>query len=263
MAEPTTSYIYLSNGRILLIGENLENDEHRHHALQITINLTADTFIMRRDGREFSLHGAVISPNSPHQVVSSATWRAVILLDAQTQYARQINDRFNSESGIAALPVEDMAFCREVLRDFAGRACSIDAADRAITRVIERMAGPAVAPAPHDARVAKVLALIPQAQGSDLSVGFLARQVFISESRLSHLFKAEIGIPLQHYLLWYKVAQAGFNIGRGMSLTQAAGESGFADSAHFSRAFRAMFGITPSQILKRGRYVQVISDSTD
>lgn len=261
MAEPVTSYIYLSNGRILLVGENLENDEHRHHALQITINLTPDTFVMSQGGREFSLHGAIIHPDAAHQVVSSATWRAVILLDAQTQQARQIISRFPGENGIGLLPESDTTFCRKALQGFIGHARDIDAADGAISEVIERLAGPPSTPQLHNPRVAKVLKLIPHTQGKNLSVGHLAQQVFVSESRLSHLFKEEIGISLQRYLLWYKVAQAGFNIGRGMSLTEAAEEAGFADSAHFSRTFRAMFGITPSQVLKRSRYVQVISDT--
>jgi AraC-like DNA-binding protein len=46
-----------------------------------------------------------------------------------------------------------------------------------------------------------------------------------------------------------------------MSLTEAADAAGFADSAHFSRTFRAMFGLTPSQILKRSKSVQIISDA--
>ena len=34
----------------------------------------------------------------------------------------------------------------------------------------------------------------------------------------------------------------------GASLTEAAHEAGFADSAHFSRTFRRMFGLAPSSL---------------
>ena len=40
---------------------------------------------------------------------------------------------------------------------------------------------------------------------------------------------------------------------RGSSLTEAAHEAGFADSAHLSRTFRATFGIAPSFLFERGR----------
>ena len=40
---------------------------------------------------------------------------------------------------------------------------------------------------------------------------------------------------------------------RGSSLTEAAHAAGFADSAHLSRTFRSMFGITPSFLFRRGQ----------
>jgi AraC-like DNA-binding protein len=42
--------------------------------------------------------------------------------------------------------------------------------------------------------------------------------------------------------------QALERLGRGVSLTTAAHAAGFADSAHFSRTFRAMLGIAPSAL---------------
>lgn len=38
--------------------------------------------------------------------------------------------------------------------------------------------------------------------------------------------------------------------GEGASLTEAAHAAGFANSAHFSSAFRDMFGMMPSDLLK-------------
>lgn len=260
MTSPAIFYVYLSQGRVLLIGDGLEDDEHSHNALQITINLHEGRFVLRQGDRQSEVSSAVIRPNVPHHVVSSDSWRAVLLLDAQTQYAQQINRRFTAADGVDELAEDDLLFCREQLAAFVGQARSIDQAHSAIDAVIERVAGPIRHPATLNPRIEKTLARIHQMEGRMLMLSDLAAHVHLSESRLSHLFKQEIGIPLQRYLLWYKVAQTAFQIGRGMSLTDAAIDAGFADSAHFSRTFRAMFGITPSQILKRSRFVQVISD---
>jgi AraC-like DNA-binding protein len=46
---------------------------------------------------------------------------------------------------------------------------------------------------------------------------------------------------------------------RGVSLTTAAHEAGFADSAHLSRTFKHMFGLTPSELFKNNQYIQVVS----
>lgn len=260
MTEAANFYVYLSKGRVLLIGDGLENDEHRHHALQITINLEPAEFTLRQDTNEFVTQGIIIHPNAPHHVTSSDSWRAVLLLDPQTQYSRQIKQRFLSENSAHSLNDDDLLFCRGQFDDFDAHAQSIEVADRAISAVIERFAGPVHQTETHP-RVAKALTYIHNAQGKELTLKQLAEEVFLSESRLSHLFKSEIGIPIQRYLLWYKVVQTAFNIGRGMSLTDAADEAGFADSAHFSRTFRAMFGTTPSQIIKPSRLVQIISDT--
>jgi AraC family transcriptional regulator len=46
---------------------------------------------------------------------------------------------------------------------------------------------------------------------------------------------------------------AGEKAMRGSRLTEAAHAAGFADSAHLSRTFRSMFGITPSFLFTRGQ----------
>lgn len=265
MTEAATFYVYLSRGRVLLIGDSLEDDEHRHHALQITINLEPHEFTLRHGDSELVTQGIIIFPNAPHHVVSSDSWRAVLLLDPQTQYSQQIRQRFMGTANVCSLGSDDLNLCRSYLQDFRAQAQTIETADTAISAIIDHLAGPTHSPsAPNreaHPRIAKALSYIHHAQGKALTLHQLAAQVFLSESRLSHLFKAEVGIPIQRYLLWYKVMQTAFNIGRGMSLTDAAEEAGFADSAHFSRTFRAMFGITPSHILKRSRLVRIISDA--
>lgn len=260
MTETTTFYVYLSKGRVLLIGNGLENDEHRHHALQITINLETTAFTLRQDHTEITTESVVISPNVPHHVISSDCWRAVLLLDPQTQYSQQIKQRLMPTENVCALPQEDFGFCKSLLQKFPASAQNIETANAAISAIIDRLAGPVNQTEPHP-KIAKTLDRIHHAGGKELTLTQLAAHVYLSESRLSHLFKEEIGIPIQRYLLWYKVVQTGLNIGRGMSLTDAAEDAGFADSAHFSRTFRAMFGSSPSQILKPSRMVRIISDS--
>jgi AraC-like DNA-binding protein len=72
----------------------------------------------------------------------------------------------------------------------------------------------------------------------------------LSASRFLHLFKAETGVPLRRYRLWNRMGAAVAALRDGESLTQAAHAAGFASSAHFSSAFRDMFGMMPSQLLK-------------
>ncbi len=55
-------------------------------------------------------------------------------------------------------------------------------------------------------------------------------------------------VPLRRYRLWRRMALAMLAVRDGGTLTQAAHAAGFASSAHFSTAFRRMFGIAPSRL---------------
>ena len=72
----------------------------------------------------------------------------------------------------------------------------------------------------------------------------------LSTSRFLHLFKAQTGIPLRRYRLWNRMGAAVGAFRGGVSLTEAAHAAGFASSAHFSSAFRDMFGMMPSDLAK-------------
>jgi AraC-like DNA-binding protein len=63
-----------------------------------------------------------------------------------------------------------------------------------------------------------------------------------------HVFTESIGVPLRAYLLWCKLQRAAAGVATGLPLSQAAAAAGFADAAHMTRAFRRMFGMTPSAL---------------
>lgn len=78
----------------------------------------------------------------------------------------------------------------------------------------------------------------------------LSSQVYLSESRLSHLFKAEIGISMKKYLVWSRLKKAFqlFLQNEQVNLHEAALRSGFYDQAHLSKAFKQMLGMSPSKV---------------
>lgn len=123
--------------------------------------------------------------------------------------------------------------------------------------LIEQLTGAArtiQTPFKLDARVARVVELIKQDVANNLSARYLARQVELSEPRLSQLFKDTLGVPIRRYRQWHRLFVTAVGVTRGLSLTTAALEAGFTDSAHFSRTFRSIMGMPPSVMLSpRGR----------
>lgn len=79
----------------------------------------------------------------------------------------------------------------------------------------------------------------------------LARDAGLSASRFRHAFKEGTGVSLKRFRLWNRLGTAIALAAKGESLTQAALAAGFSSSAHFSSAFRSMFGNSPSDFLQR------------
>jgi AraC-like DNA-binding protein len=103
---------------------------------------------------------------------------------------------------------------------------------------------------PHvrDARVTRVLDIVKREFPQAPPLAALAKAVRVSPSRLIHLWKDEVGVSIRRYVLWLRLRHVVACVVVGQSLTAAAHESGFADSAHLSRTFRSMFGLALSSL---------------
>ena len=104
-----------------------------------------------------------------------------------------------------------------------------------------------------DARIRKVLEMIKAEPAASYSMEVLAEIVSLSPTRFIHLFKEQTGVPIRRFRQWVRMKTVITYVAHGKSLTEAALEAGFTDSAHFSRAFRNMFGITPSSVFNRSQ----------
>ena len=103
-----------------------------------------------------------------------------------------------------------------------------------------------------DARILKCVQDINSVVADhNVTLAQLARASFLSESRFSHLFKKQTGISVRQWMLWKKMLLAVSKSMEGCSLTECAHYVGFADSSHFIKVFKKMFGINPFSVLKR------------
>jgi len=106
--------------------------------------------------------------------------------------------------------------------------------------------GTVEAPAP----VGRLHPMLAQAiRQPPMPLSALAAQVGMSASRLGHLFAAELGVSYPTWRRWARLQHALATVQAGRTLTEAAHEAGFTDSAHLTRVCRAMFGITPTAAL--------------
>jgi AraC-like DNA-binding protein len=83
----------------------------------------------------------------------------------------------------------------------------------------------------------------------------LADGLGLSPSRLSHRFKAEVGVTIRGYRRWARLSAAIAELAAGSTLTDAAHNAGFADLAHLSRTFRSHLGLAPTDVLAGSRWL--------
>ncbi|MBC8074887.1 MAG: helix-turn-helix transcriptional regulator, partial [Chloroflexales bacterium] len=91
-----------------------------------------------------------------------------------------------------------------------------------------------------------------QPGGDPVNVAALAREIGLSPSRLSHLFKQQVGSSIVETALALRLRQAA----RLLAFTQhpvatIAHEAGFQSAFYFSRQFKAYYGQSPSAYRKR------------
>ncbi|PCC68793.1 AraC-type DNA-binding protein [Nannocystis exedens] len=74
----------------------------------------------------------------------------------------------------------------------------------------------------------------------------LARRLGMERTQALRRFKAATGLTFRAFKLWSGLQHAARQIEAGVLVRTAAMDAGFADTAHLSRSFRALFGLSPS-----------------
>lgn len=100
-----------------------------------------------------------------------------------------------------------------------------------------------------DERIRRAVLRLQESYRDLPSVEAEALAASLSSSRFQHLFADAVGVPFRRYRQWCRVRGAIAHVVEGSSLTEAAHLAGFSDQAHFTHAFRSVFGAPPSRTL--------------
>lgn len=204
---------------------------HAHHSVQLIATLGEDELLLSGpSGEPFGCRAHVIPAGVRHCVLRGVPRGLVLHYDPASAAGRLLTDLAGDAGGLVppGLPADPFA------------------AARALDSVLPQ--GPEPGRDPHPG-LARVLAWLPGRERVRLAEA--AGVARLSESRLSHLFRAELGLPFRSYVLWLRLMRAAELTTQGLSVTDAAHGAGFADGAHLSRVCRRMFGIPPSEFTRR------------
>lgn len=236
--------------RVLYLGPAFGLTPHRNATAVLAIGLDDALDVAEdpetEDGRFRTARSVLIPPNTLHHLRISGGRMAFLYLDPLSRDLAVIASRMQETTPRAAFALGGEEPVIELLRDFAD--------DRVTPRDARQGLGTMLgigARTQADRRIAAALQRMRDEPFKSHSLAQLGAVAGLSTSRFLHLFKAETGVPLRRYRLWSRMGAAVEAVRQGMSLTDAAHAAGFASSAHFSSTFRDMFGMMPSEFLRR------------
>lgn len=110
----------------------------------------------------------------------------------------------------------------------------------------------------NDKRIIQVLDFIKEREEIDHNtINEILELIHVSQSRLSHLFKEQVGTPLNSYLAMMKLEKAYQYLFRGNSVTDAALMAGFDSASHFAATSKNMIGLSAKSISHSSNFIIV------
>jgi AraC-like DNA-binding protein len=249
--------VYFWAGHFLYLGRLEDVSRHTHHALQVIVNREG-TFRLQVKGAVHECGGIIIRSDHPHRLLTSNDSQIHLWIERESDAAALIAERHLGEGNIKILEgalLKRVQNCIGVPGNDLGD-CS--RAGVAYKKIVSALCGRRASTRKTiDPRIGAAIRMVKDEYLTrKLTVAEIARHACLSESRFMHLFSQEVGIPLRRYVLWLRVISAVHSAVQGMTLTHAAHNAGFSDSAHLSRTYRRMFGLTLSDCVQYSRFVQ-------
>lgn len=228
---------------ILMPAEYRTPDPHSHLAVHLILGLEGDVSC-DISGGHIEAAGLFIATDVTHTAYTTSGGMLVYLLDPACRYADMINENYLKGKPFAVIP-QDTA---EKIRSAWSGSSSAAQADREILGILGL---PAADASRRDERITAVLDML---RGLDEIpediVQRLCGAVCLSQSRLSHIFKENVGISLHRYLAWEKMRKGYVNYRKYGNITEAAMRAGFDSPSHFAATCKRMFGISFSDFVK-------------
>ncbi len=251
------SKLYNWYGQTLFWGRLPNIQEHSHHALQIEIGLER-AFKVSYGKQNLTSRFTIIPPDVPHRIDDCGSPQAIIYLEPESRTGKLLKERFFVNGRIEALDVELVDPFLEMLRRIGKEDRSCGYAGRLVDDILQSLMGDCSTREIMDQRIKSVIEICKQTPEKKIPLKVLANSIHLSEGRLRHLFKQQVGIPIRRYLLWLRLSDALMELSKGGTFTDAAHHAGFSDSAHLSRTYRRMYGNSLYDLARNSQFIQAI-----
>lgn len=244
MNRPKYKIGYSEDGGIF-IGKNIQSDLHKHHLTAIVLSFTEPFEIVEKNNQSNTYEVALIPKDTSYKLSTSNTDYAVFIhLDPYSELGLMLAQK---ESGIQHLNRCDFLEALNYVKEwFEGTDNTSQRTDYLLHCVVASVKPTEFTLRKIDERVLGCIQRIRKSDADTIQLQQMADQVFLSPSRLSHLFKEETGLTFRQFVLHRKLVKSLQAMHNEQSLTEASFIGGFSDHPHFTKTFKKTFGIKPS-----------------
>lgn len=243
--------IFWDKDNIAFIGNQVNSTEHSHCVLQVFLSLD-DPLQVTIENEQITGKCIIVNKNARHIFSCGNKMRLSILIEPSSNFAKELirkidgdylicNDKIERMQQEAAMLIEtdDKQNYFNFIQDFAEYL--------GIERNSKVM----------DERIASLLSILQNCDCYDHTIKNFATSVYLSSSRLSHLFREQIGVPLKSYILFHQLEKAFAALLSGANVTDAAMLAGFDSPSHFEATVKKWMGMPVSTSIKDSEFLKV------
>lgn len=244
--------IFWSKVHITVLTDQIEANTHSHLMLQI--------FIKREGEIKVTIHDKIVSGNYiiidsgvEHSIAECEKLDCFILIESASVAAKQLQNYYIKGNEYSVLPV---AIIHDLFHAFIfapGKETH-----KTFTKALFHHLGVSFyEPNLYDERLKALHKMLSEYSCLEHSIEQISKRLYLSPSRLSHIFNNQTGIPLKSYMVLYKLQKAYLLLFQGKSITEAAVEAGFSSPSHLADVNRRMMGMTISRAINDSSFLEV------
>lgn len=244
--------IFWDKDNIAFIGNQVNATAHSHCVVQVFISLDEPLQLIV-ENEQISGKCIIVNKNARHIFSCDNQIRLSILIEPSSNFAKELIKKLDGNYLICNNKIERIQQKAATLIEMNDRQQYIDfIQDFAEYLGIQRISKVI------DERIIKLLDLMKNCNCSDHTIDNFAKSVCLSSSRLSHLFREQIGVPLKSYILFHQLEKAFTALLNGTNITHAAMLAGFDSPSHFAATVKKWMGMSVSASIKDSEFLKVI-----
>lgn len=245
--------IFWDTDKISMITNHLNADTHSHLMLQLFVGVDDCVEIIIND-IQIKCDVIVVNKNVAHSFSTKGKVYFSSIIDPTSVYGKELVDKMGKRGFLIYKQINKDELCKQVKELLH----SINVEQyKHFYKYLLNCLELSMYKHTYDERISSIFQLLDTCKCNDHSIKYLADTVFLSSSRLSHLFKEQTGIPLKSYILLHQIERAFGELFSGKNITQASMIAGFDSPSHFASTVKKMMGMPVSLSLKDSEFLKV------